>query len=86
MSTPATTLPLDRTTLEAQLARAIQDRTSLEQLGNQKQKEMTEAVAKFNAELDQYRGALQYNALVIENLKKDIESIKPLQADTSAAT
>lgn len=70
---PTTSLKLDKTTLEAQLARAIQDKASIEQLGVQKQND----ISKLNADLEQLKGALQYNSLVIENIKKDIAALPP---------
>lgn len=69
-------LKLDSTTLEAQLARAIQDRSSLEQMLNQKQEEMNKTIKSLGDAIEQYKGALQYNALIIDKLKKDIEEIK----------
>lgn len=71
-----TTLKFDTVTLEAQLARAIQDRSSLEQMLGQKQEELNKAVKSFSDTVEQYKGALQYNALIIEKLKKDIEDAK----------
>lgn len=72
----ATSLKFDTITLEAQLARAVQDRASLEQMLGQKQEEMNKTIKSFNDTVEQYKGALQYNALIIEKLKKDIEEAK----------
>lgn len=72
-SPPTVGLKLDKMTLEAQLARAIQDKASIEQLGTQKQNDIN----KLNADLEQLKGALQYNAVVIDNIKKDIAALPP---------
>ncbi len=72
----STSIIFDKTTLEAQLARAIQDRSNLEQFGAVKQKELNEFIAKTTSDIDKIRGALDYNTMVINNIKKDIELLK----------
>lgn len=72
----ASILKFDSVTLEAQLARAIQDRSSLEQMLGQKQEEMSKTIKALGDAIEQYKGALQYNAMIIEKLKKDIEEAK----------
>jgi len=70
------TLKFDSVTLEAQLARAIQDRASLEQMLGQKQEELNKTIKTLGDAIEQYKGALQYNAMIIEKLRKDIEEAK----------
>lgn len=75
-------LKFDSVTLEAQLARAIQDRSSLEQMLGQKQEELSKTVKSLGDAIEQYKGALQYNAMIIEKLKKDIEDAKAASVST----
>ena len=71
-----TSLKFDSVTLEAQLARAIQDRASLEQMLGQKQEELNKTIKTLGDAVEQYKGALQYNAMIIEKLRKDVEEAK----------
>lgn len=73
---------LDRPTIESHLKRALDERASLEQLGRDKRAQFE----RLATQVEHVVGALEYSAIVIAGLKRDLAELDaPIVAAKEAA-